>query len=217
MTSRLAGLYAITDSSLLAGEKLNQGVAAAIAGGARLIQYRDKGSDQPRRINEAKQLLKLCRKHGVPLIINDDVALAAAIHADGVHLGRDDPDIESARRLLPTGIIGVSCYNEWHRARAACAAGADYIALGAFFASATKPDAVRADTTLIKRVKQDLNIAVVAIGGITATNGASLIEAGADMLAVVQGVFARPDIRQAARAYAQLFNNQINKQIKEAR
>ena len=204
--SKLLGLYAITDSSLSHNNKLIPAVSDAIAGGARIIQYRDKSDDQTRRLDEAKQLLQLCRQHHTILIINDDVALAAEIGADGVHLGRDDGNIEFARQQLPKGIIGVSCYNDWQRAQAATQAGADYIAFGAFFPSTTKPDAPQAEPGLLKRVKQELNIAVVAIGGITAENGAPLIAAGADMLAVVQGVFGQPDIRQAAKQYAQLFN-----------
>lgn len=202
----LSGLYAITDSSLSHDNKLIPAVSEAIAGGARVIQYRDKSNDQARRLDEAKQLLQLCRQHYITLIINDDVALAAEIGADGVHLGRDDDNIDAARQQLPAGIIGVSCYNDWQRAQAATQAGADYIAFGAFYPSTTKPDAPQAEPGLLRRVKQELNIAVVAIGGITAENGAPLIAAGADMLAVVQGVFGQPDIRQAAKQYAQLFN-----------
>ena len=207
--AQLSGLYAITDTQLLPGEKLSQGVAAAIAGGARVIQYRDKGTDQTRRQQEATQLLALCRQHGITFIINDDVALAAEIGADGVHLGRDDGAIESARQKLPKGIIGVSCYNDWPRAEMAKSAGADYVAFGAFFPSRTKPNAIAADISLLTRARQELNIPVVAIGGITAENGAALIDAGTDMLAVVQGVFGQPDIRHAAEQYAQLFNNPI--------
>ena len=204
--SQLSGLYAITDNQLSTEGKLIQAVSEAIAGGARIIQYRDKSDNQVRRLDEARLLLKLCRQHDTILIINDDVTLAEKVGADGVHLGRDDGDIESARQRLPEGIIGVSCYNDWPRAQTATQAGADYIAFGAFFPSTTKPDAPQAEASLLRHVKQELNIAVVAIGGITAENGATLIEAGADMLAVVQGVFGQPDIRQAARQYADLFN-----------
>jgi len=204
--SRLSGLYAITDGHLSNDGTLIQAVSEAIAGGARIIQYRDKGDDQARRLNEAQQLLQLCRQYDTTLIINDDVGLAAEIGADGVHLGRDDGNIESARQRLPKGIIGVSCYNDWQRAQAATQAGADYIAFGAFYPSTTKPNAPRAEPSLLRRVKQELNITVVAIGGITAENGTTLIGAGADMLAVVHGVFGQPDIRQAARQYADLFN-----------
>jgi len=212
--AKLSGLYAITDSHLTPTDTLLTAVTQAISGGARIIQYRDKTNDQVRRLAESKQLLQLCRQHDVTLIINDDVALAAKIGADGVHLGRDDDNIESTRRQLPKGIIGVSCYNDWHRAVGAAQAGADYIAFGAFFPSTTKPDTARAEPDLLKRAKQELNIAVVAIGGITAENGAPLIEAGADMLAAVHGIFGQPDIRQTAGQYTQLFitNNETRTQ-----
>jgi len=202
---RLRGLYAITDGTLLSDEQLLTSVEQVINGGAQIIQYRDKSANQPRRLQQAQQLLELCRRHGVTFIINDDVALAAAIGADGVHLGRDDGDIASARRALEDGVIGVSCYNQWPLAEAAVVAGADYIAFGAFFPSATKPNAVRAAPELLQRSRRELTVPVVAIGGITPENGRELIEAGADMLAVVQGVFAQPDIHTAARRYAALF------------
>ena len=205
MNRRLRGLYAITDGTLLSDEQLLTSVEQVINGGAQIIQYRDKSANQPRRLQQAQQLLELCRRHGVTFIINDDVALAAAIGADGVHLGRDDGDIASARRALEDGVIGVSCYNQWPLAEAAVVAGADYIAFGAFFPSATKPNAVRAAPELLQRSRRELTVPVVAIGGITPENGRELIEAGADMLAVVQGVFAQPDIHTAARRYAALF------------
>jgi len=205
---QLSGLYAITDANLLPGAKLLSGVTDAIAGGARLIQYRDKSDDRPRRLREATQLLQLCRDNGVIFIINDDVALAAEIGADGVHLGRDDTDVRLARqRLGRAAIIGVSCYNDWQRAVTARRNGADYIAFGAFFASATKPQAVSADIALLQRGRQELGMAQVAIGGITPDNGAELLAAGAGILAVVQGVFAQPDIRRAAESYARLFKS----------
>ncbi len=216
MISRLSGLYAITDSQLLPGDKLYGGVAAAIAGGARIIQYRDKNNDRQQRHQTARQLLTLCREQDILLIINDDVALAAEIGADGVHLGKDDTDLHLARQMLGKAIIGVSCYNDWQQAEVAHQSGADYIAFGAFYPSATKPNAVTADKFLLQRAKQELNLPVVAIGGITTNNGAELIEAGADMLAVVQGVFAQKDIRQAATEYAQLFNQQNIINVKDA-
>lgn len=205
MSSPLQGLYAITDRTLLADEQLLPAVTQAILGGARIIQYRDKSGDQPRRQREAEALLGLCRQHRVTFIINDDVALAATIGADGVHLGREDGDIAQARQQLGDGIIGVSCYNQWPLAEAAAAAGADYIAFGAFFPSATKPDAVRATPELLQRSRSELTLPVVAIGGVTPENGRGLIDAGADMLAVVRGVFAQADIQAAARRYAALF------------
>ncbi len=200
------GLYAIADTGLLPAESLVEAVAYAIHGGAVMIQYRDKGDDEMRRQYEAADLSNLCRPLGVPLIINDDVELASNILAKGVHLGKDDADIAAARTKLGASmIIGVSCYNDLQRAFEAEKAGADYVAFGSFFPSPTKPDAVKADADLLRQAKQQLTIPVVAIGGITADNGAQLVAAGADMLAVIHGVFGQPDIAAAADKIAGLF------------
>jgi thiamine-phosphate pyrophosphorylase len=181
-------------------------VAQAIDGGARLIQYRDKSTDQRLRRRQAGELAQLCRERAVRLIINDDVALAADCGADGVHLGRDDAGPAAARRVLgDRAIIGVSCYNRLELAGQAVDQGADYLAFGRFFSSRTKPDAVQADTSLIGTAKRRWSLPVAVIGGITPYNAAALLAAGADMLAVVRGVFAGDDIRAAAAAYAALF------------
>lgn len=202
-------MYAITDSALITPDKLTEAAARAIMGGAAVIQYRDKGTDTTRREREARGLLALCRAHGVPLIINDDIDLAATIGADGVHLGRDDITLDEARRRLgDTTLIGMSCYNDLARAEAAQAAGADYVAFGRFFGSHTKPNAVQAGVELLHQAKQQLDIPIAAIGGITVENGAALIEAGADMLAVIHGVFGQTDITGAARSIALLFKPQ---------
>jgi thiamine-phosphate pyrophosphorylase len=200
----LSGLYVITDASL-SGEQLVNGVEQAIEGGAQVIQYRNKSQNPQQRSHEAQDLLCVCHKHNIPLIINDDVELAAEIGADGVHLGKDDGDIEQARQRLENAIIGVSCYNDWQQANIATTAGADYIAFGAFFPSSTKLDAVAAPLELLARAKQEISIPVIAIGGITPENGAPLIDAGADMLAVVSGIFGKTDIRAASQRYADLF------------
>lgn len=208
---RVAGLYAIADSGYLAADQFVPAVRAALDGGARVIQYRDKKSGPGQRETIARALNALCREHGVPLLINDDVRLAAAVGAAGVHLGRDDPDIGAARTALgPTALIGVSCYNEPARARAAQDAGADYVAFGRFFPSHTKPRAVPAAPELLHAARTELKIPIVAIGGITPENGASLIAAGADALAVIEGVFGQPDIRAAAARYAALFSNAVS-------
>ena len=202
---KLSGLYAITTPS----ENLPQQVEAAIAGGARVIQYRDKSSDRPLRLEQAQQLSLICRAADVPLIINDDVELAARVSAAGVHLGRDDIAFNNARRDLgDNAIIGLSCYNDFDLALQAQRQGADYIAFGSFFDSPTKPLAIRADKSLLQRAKQELEIPVVAIGGITTDNGKLLIEAGADMLAVITALFAQADIEQASRSFAQLFSEE---------
>jgi len=206
---RLHGLYAITNGDNAPG--LLERIAAAIAGGAAVVQYRDKTMDAASREHEARDVLAVCRAHGVPLIINDDVALAATVGADGVHLGRDDAAVHEARRVLgDAAIIGVSCYNDFDRAVAAQQAGASYVAFGRFFASHTKPDAVPASLDLIRRAKAQLSIPVVAIGGITPDNAAPLIDAGVDMLAVIHGIFGQADPEQAARRYTQLFEHLRN-------
>jgi len=204
----IAGLYAIADSTYLAADKFVPAVRAALDGGARVIQYRDKKSEPKQREDIARALNALCREHAVPLLINDDVRLAGIVGAAGVHLGRDDPDIGAARAALgDTALIGVSCYNELPRACAAQESGADYVAFGRFFPSRTKPQAVPANIELLKQARAMLNIPIVAIGGITPENGASLIEAGADALAVIEGVFKQANIRAAAERFARLFTN----------
>ncbi len=215
---RLHGLYAIVGGDN--APNWRERVTAAIAGGAALVQYRDKSTDNARREREVRDVLAVCRAHGVPLIINDDVVLAATIGADGVHLGRDDTALREARQVLgDAAIIGVSCYNDFDRAVAAQQAGASYVAFGRFFASHTKPDAVPVDAwpapsnsglDLIRRAKAQLSIPVVAIGGITPDNAAPLIDAGVDMLAVIHGIFGQADPEQAARRYTQLFGHLRN-------
>ncbi len=206
ITPRIAGLYAIADTRYLDNARLITAVGEAIAGGARVIQYRNKKHAAESRLTQAGEIAKLCRKHKVLCIINDDVELTKETAADGVHLGRDDASIAKAReRLGPQAIIGVSCYNEMARAETAQAQGADYVAFGRFFPSRTKPQAVQAGPDLLREAKKKLRLPIVAIGGITPENGASLIAAGADALAVIEGVFGQPDVRAAARRYANLF------------
>jgi thiamine-phosphate pyrophosphorylase len=181
-------------------------VDEALAGGARIVQYRNKGADHATRREEAGILQQLCRAAGALLIVNDDLELAAAVGADGVHLGRNDADPQEARRRLGRhAVIGVSCYDQLARARAAQALGADYAAFGRFFPSRTKPAAVQAHPRLLRRARRELALPLVAIGGITAENGGPLIAAGAHMLAVVEGVFCAGDVRAAARAMTELF------------
>ncbi|MCG6966908.1 MAG: thiamine phosphate synthase [Chromatiaceae bacterium] len=207
MTLPLRGLYLITDDRRSGPDALLAAVAAALRGGARVVQYRDKGTDTARRLAEAQALAGLCRAHQVPLLINDDVELAISVGADGVHLGRDDADLPSARARLPAGsLIGVSCYNRLELARDAASRGADYIAFGSFFPSPTKPQAVRADPGLLRHARRELRLPTVAIGGISPENGAALVRAGADMLAVISAVFAAPDVTAAAQAFARCFD-----------
>lgn len=199
------GLYAITaqqpdDDAMLAA------VAAAIEGGAVLVQYRDKWRDADAKRALARRLCALCHERGVPLIVNDDIALAAAVQAAGVHLGRDDAGVAEARRVLgPAAIVGVSCYNSLELARQAQTLGASYAAFGRFFASNSKPLATPAALDTLQQAKATLAIPLAAIGGVTPSNGAALLAAGADFLCAIEGVFGQPDVRQAARDYAALF------------
>ncbi|WP_049621604.1 thiamine phosphate synthase [Frateuria defendens] len=196
------GLYAITNGPR---PDLLDAVAATLAGGASMVQYRDKTDDDARRHAEAQALQRLCAEWGVPLIVNDDVALARAVGATGVHLGFHDASVAEARAVLgPGAIIGVGCYASLERARAMVAAGADYVGFGAFHPSTTKPHAGHADPELLRQ-SASLGVPRVAIGGITPDNGAALIEAGADLLAAVSAVFGAGDIRAAAQRFAGLF------------
>jgi thiamine-phosphate pyrophosphorylase len=206
----MRGLYAIADAGLIPRERLIECVEQAIAGGARLIQYRDKCGDATQRRRHAMALSELCRRHKVPLLINDDVELAGRVGADGVHLGRDDTAPAAARRRLgPGAIIGVSCYNRIELAQQAAASGADYVAFGRFFPSRTKPHAVQADMELLARARSELDLSLAVIGGITPDNAGPLIAAGADLLAVIHGLFGEPDVRAAAIRYARLFDNGV--------
>lgn len=203
MTMPQRGLYAITQTDHKTAERIIDDVAAAIRGGAVLVQYRDKNpTDAPAL---ARALLAVCQQSQVPLLINDDVELARAIGADGVHLGKDDGDITAAReRLGAHAIIGVSCYDSVARAVSAQAQGADYVAFGRFFSSTTKPLAAPAQIATLTLAKTVITVPIVAIGGILPDNGGALLAAGADLLAVVGGVFDHPP-EAAAAAYQVLF------------
>lgn len=203
----LRGLYAITPAALCGNaNRMIAAVEAALRGGARLIQYRDKLRSHPSRHELADALQRRCRSHGAKLIVNDDIELAALIGADGVHLGADDASLAEARaRLGADAIIGITCADSLPRARAAALDGANYVAFGAFFPTQTKQDARRADLDLLRIAKVELAIPICAIGGITVQRAAPLIGAGADLIAAVEGVFAAPDIEVMARAYALLF------------
>jgi thiamine-phosphate pyrophosphorylase len=201
------GLYAITDPILTPPDLIVGKVEESLLGGACMVQYRAKDADPMRRRQQAAALLELCNRYSVPLIINDDVALASAIGAQGVHLGRDDMDIGEARASLgPTAIIGASCYDDLARAVRAQRQGADYVAFGSMFASTTKPAAPTASTQILQYAQARLSVAVCAIGGITVDNAKTLVDAGADLLAVISGLFAQPNPREAAQAFAALFD-----------
>lgn len=197
---KLRGLYAITPERA-ENAVLRQQVAQALEGGIAILQYRRKAAQNA---VEARGLAELCRSHGVPFIVNDDLALALACGADGLHLGRGDGNIVAARAKLAGKVLGVSCYDSLAAARAAVAAGADYVAFGSVFSSPTKPGAVRAPLSLFGEART-LGVPMIAIGGITLANAPQLLAAGADSLAVISDLFDAPDIAARARAYGKLF------------
>lgn len=198
-------MYAITPDEANT-DVLLQKARLALQGGVRLFQYRNKRADANLCLLQARALRALTREFSALLIVNDDVNLARQVDADGVHLGRGDETLRAARATLGgQKIIGISCYNQLPLAKTAFAEGADYVAFGAFFPSVTKPDAVQADVALLRRARAEVGAPIVAIGGITAQNGAALVEAGADALAVITAVFDAPDIEMAARDFENLF------------
>ncbi|SDH49128.1 thiamine-phosphate pyrophosphorylase [Pseudomonas flavescens] len=205
---RLRGLYAITDSQLLAGGKLLPYVEAALAGGARLLQYRDKSADEARRLRQAEALRGLCERYGAALIINDDAELAARLGV-GLHLGQEDGSLAVARALLGRqAIVGGTCHARLELAEQAAREGASYVAFGRFFNSHTKPGAAAATVELLATAKARIQLPIVAIGGIDLHNAAPLIESGASMLAVIHALFAADsaaEVERRARAFSALF------------
>ncbi|MBT8120792.1 MAG: thiamine phosphate synthase [Gammaproteobacteria bacterium] len=203
---RLKGLYAITDENLIAEEKFSETIEAALMGGASIIQYRDKSSDPTKRLHQAATLRELCNKYGATFIINDDIGLAKTVTADGVHLGRDDTALASARQELgEDAIIGISCYDDIGLAITAEQNSADYVAFGTMFSSPTKPDAVCAGPDTITQARKQLNIPICAIGGINESNILQLVNHHTDMAAVISSLFAADDIQQRARLMSQYF------------
>jgi thiamine-phosphate pyrophosphorylase len=201
----IAGLYAVTpeldDTRLLVTQ-----ASACLAGGARVLQYRNKSGHASLRLEQARALRALCSEHEALFIVNDDLELALAVDADGLHLGRDDGSPAAARAHLGKNkLLGVSCYHALPRALRAVADGADHVAFGSFFASSVKPGAVRAPLDVLSAAKRALSVPVVAIGGITLDNAAQLIGAGADSIAVISALFGAPDIEQTARKFQALF------------
>lgn len=202
---RLRGLYAITPEDLARAATMARVVAAVSSGALCALQFRRKQADAAQRRAEARGLQALCRRHGVPLIVNDDLELALEIGADGLHLGREDGDLAGARAQLPGCLLGASCYDQPVLARRAVAAGADYVAFGSVFPSATKPAAVRAPLSLFSL---PLGVPKVAIGGITLANAREVVAAGADCVAVIIDLFEAPDVAQRARDFARLFDRE---------
>lgn len=205
-TQAISGLYAVTpdiaDTDLLAKQ-----VEAALAGGARVLQYRNKAANHKLQTQQARAIFPICKQYNVPLIINDSVKLCLTLDADGVHLGADDGNLAEVRaRIGENKIMGASCYNRFDFAIAAQNQGADYVAFGACFASNTKPNAPVADLGLFTRARDELSIASVAIGGISLHNAPQVLQAGANSVAVIQAIFAADDVKLASQQFSQLFN-----------
>jgi thiamine-phosphate pyrophosphorylase len=201
----ITGLYAITPDTPDTNELIRR-VRLVLRGGAQVLQYRNKSADAALKLQQAQALRELTREFGTTFIINDNAQLAAQVQADGVHLGGEDGTVAAARALLgDSGIIGVSCYNRLSLAQEAMKRGADYVAFGAFFSSTVKPAAVKADIALLQAARRELSVPIVTIGGITVQNGAQLVQAGADALAIITAVFEAPDIESAAREFSNLF------------
>lgn len=202
----IRGLYAITpdtpDTDVLLAK-----VRQVLAGGARVLQYRNKSPSAALKREQASALLALCREHRVPLIINDDVALACTIDADGAHLGATDGDLVEARKQLgPSKLLGATCYQQIALAHTAKRAGADHVAFGGFFRSSTKPSsAARTPLTLIAEAKAQVDVPIVAIGGITHDNALELIGSGADAIAVISALFDAPDVAASAQRFVALW------------
>jgi thiamine-phosphate pyrophosphorylase len=200
------GLYAVTPD-ICETRRLVDLTRAALDGGVRLVQYRNKTAPEAQRLEQAMELKRLCGARNAALVINDHVDLAVAVDAAGVHLGKEDGLARDARRVIgPDKLIGVSCYDSLQRAQAAVADGADYVAFGSFFSSSVKPGAVRAPLELIARAKAMLGVPVVGIGGINHENAPALVAAGIDAVAVISALFGAADVAAAARRFTALFD-----------
>jgi len=201
----LRGLYGVTPDDTDTARLLSR-VRSALSGGMRILQYRNKMTNGALRLEQATALRKLCSEHDATLIINDDLELALAVDADGLHLGGEDGSLAAARaRLGPRKLLGASCYRQLENAERAIAEGADHIAFGSFFVSTVKPGAVRSKPELLTEAKRKFGVPVVAIGGITLDNASLLINAGADSVAVITALFGAPDIARTAREFNALF------------
>lgn len=200
------GLYAILDTHYVPAESLLRRCKDLIDADCKIIQYRDKPASPQQYLTRATPLYRLCQRHNVTFIVNDHLDAAIALKS-GLHVGGEDADVNLAReRLGPNAVIGASCYNKLEMAQHAKVQGASYVAFGAFFSSDTKPNTVRATPDLISQAKQ-LALPTVAIGGITPDNGAQLVDAGADMLAVIGSLWKAPDLTAQVKRFQLLFKS----------
>ncbi|OGV77887.1 MAG: thiamine-phosphate diphosphorylase [Methylotenera sp. RIFCSPLOWO2_02_FULL_45_14] len=201
----ITGLYAVTPDEQNT-DVLVAKVEAALQGGIKILQYRNKRANHKLQTQQARALLPLCRQYHVPLIINDSIKLCLTLDADGVHLGADDGNLSEARaRLGADKIMGASCYNRFDLAVSAQQAGADYVAFGACFASSTKPHAPVAELELFTRASSELTIPSVAIGGITLANANQIMLAGASSIAVINAIFNAQDVKSTTQQFTKLF------------
>ena len=199
------GVYAITDCVNLTNNDLLDKTEELLDVGVSLLQYRNKTLDKTNKKDLAQKIQSLCHHYNTPFIVNDDLALAKELEADGIHLGQNDDDIHTVRKVIGSKIIGISCYNNLNRAISAEKNGADYVAFGSFFPSTNKPDAVEASIELLLQSKTRLAIPIVAIGGITPENGKQLVDAHADLLAVINGLYSATNTSQATKDFNNLF------------
>jgi len=205
----IKGLYAITpDSADL--NTLIQKTKSAIEGGAFMVQYRSKIQDRDVKMQQCAAILRLCRKYEIPCIVNDDVDMCRILEADGVHLGEKDDNIAEVRHILgEDAIIGSSCYDQLDRAKSAQKEGASYVAFGAMFPTSTKPNAPRATLALLKDAKREIEIPIVAIGGITVNNAHDVIKTGIDAIAVINSLYEAKSIKETAETFVKMFHQKI--------
>jgi len=205
----IKGLYAITpDMADL--NTLIQKTQLAIEGGAFMVQYRSKIDDRDAKMRQCAAILRLCHEYEIPCIVNDDVDMCRVLEADGVHLGEKDDNIAEVRHILgEDAIIGSSCYNQIERARQAQKEGASYVAFGAIFATSTKPQAPRATLELLKEAKREIQIPIVAIGGITVNNAHDVTKTGIDAIAVITSLYEAKTIKETAETFSKMFHEKI--------
>lgn len=198
-TEEMMRLYAVTDRAWVGKQSLAEQVAAALQGGVTCVQLREKELDEERFLQEAEEIFSLCKRYRVPFFINDNVALALRCHADGVHVGQDDMDVAAVRRLVGQEMmIGVSVHTV-EEARTAAEGGADYLGVGAMFATSTKTDASLVTKETLRAICDAVSIPVVAIGGINKSNLLELAGTGVDGVALVSAIFSAADIAAECR------------------
>lgn len=198
-TEEMMRLYAVTDRTWVGKQSLAEQVAAALRGGVTCVQLREKELDEEQFLREAEEIFTLCKRYRVPFFINDNVALALRCHADGVHVGQDDMDVAEVRRLVGQEMmIGVSVHTV-EEARTAAEGGADYLGVGAMFATSTKTDASLVTKETLRAICDAVSIPVVAIGGINKSNLLELAGTGVDGVALVSAIFSAADIATECR------------------